>query len=120
MTPDWVKWLFTSPADELNVTVIEFSVIALSILSQFKYERLEPATPVESQAVSAFLYREGTLIFGTGCVKKVIGEVIEYTSNLYEEFNCGLPLLNDHLKVVGIRVKQEKLEERVVYTAINI
>ena len=36
ITPDWIKWLFTSPADELNVTVFEFSLIALSILSQVK------------------------------------------------------------------------------------
>ena len=40
LTPDWVKWLFTSPVDKLNVTVIEFSVTALSILSRMKYERL--------------------------------------------------------------------------------
>ena len=28
MTPDWVKWLWTSPRDQLNVTVIEFSPTA--------------------------------------------------------------------------------------------
>ena len=26
ITPDWVKWLFTSAAGDLNVTVIEFSL----------------------------------------------------------------------------------------------
>ena len=56
ITPDWVKWLFTSPADKLNVTVIEFSVTALSILSRMKYERLAPEDPVENEDVSVFQY----------------------------------------------------------------
>ena len=49
ITPDWVKLLFISPADKLNVTVIEFSVTALTILSRMKYERLAPADPVVNE-----------------------------------------------------------------------
>ena len=33
LTPDWVKWLWKSPQDKLNVTVIEFSTTALKVLS---------------------------------------------------------------------------------------
>ena len=80
ITPDWVKWLFTSPADKLNVTVMEFSLTALSILSRMKYERLAPADPVVNEVVSVFQYCEGSLIIGKGRVNKVIGEFIEYTN----------------------------------------
>ena len=56
----WVKWLFTSPVNKLNVTVIEFSVTALTILSQMKYERLAPEAPVVNEVVSVFQYlKEG-------------------------------------------------------------
>ena len=45
MTPDWVKWLWTSPRDKYNVTVIEFSPTALTILSRMQYARLLLASP---------------------------------------------------------------------------
>ena len=106
ITPDWVKWLFTSPADKLNVTVIEFSVTALSILSRMKYERLAPADPVENEDVSVFQYRQESLNFGKGRINKVIGEVIEYSLNT-EELSCGFPLLNEKLNVVGIHTKNK-------------
>ena len=32
ITPDWLKWPWTSSQDELNVIVIEFSPIALKVL----------------------------------------------------------------------------------------
>ena len=53
---------------------------------------------------------------------KVIGEVIEYSLDTEEaeELSCGFPVLNEQLKVVGIHVNSNKLEERVVLTAINI
>ena len=44
VTPDWVKWLWTSP-DQLNITIIEFSATALTVLSRMKYARLISATP---------------------------------------------------------------------------
>ena len=37
ITPDWVKWLWTSPREQLNVTVIEFSPTALTVLSRMQY-----------------------------------------------------------------------------------
>ena len=56
LTPDWVKWLVTSPADNLNVTVIEFSVTALSILLQMNYGRLAPGVPVVNEELSVVQY----------------------------------------------------------------
>ena len=52
LTPDLVKWL--CPLDKFNVTVIEFSLTALKILSQTKYERLTSDVPVENKDVSAW------------------------------------------------------------------
>ena len=49
VTPDWVKWLWTSARDELNVTVIEFSTTALKVLSRSKYFPLESAFPVTNR-----------------------------------------------------------------------
>ena len=116
ITPDWVKWLFTSSADKLNVTVIEFSVTALSILSRMRYERLVPADPVENEVVSVFQYSfEGTLRIEKGRVKKAIGESIEYTNmnektkehnSDTEKYCCGFPLLNEQLRVVGIHTNK--------------
>ena len=119
LTPDWVKWLFTSPADKLNVIVIEFSVTALSILSRMKYERLSPEDPVVDDIVSLFKYCKGSLTIGKGRVNKVIDKVIEF-SLVTEESCCGAPLLNEKSKVVGIHVNSNKLEKRGVLKAITI
>ena len=45
MTPDWAKWLWTSPREQLNVTVIEFSPTALKVLSRMRYVRLLSGAP---------------------------------------------------------------------------
>ena len=119
LTPDWVKWLWTSPVDKFNVTVIQFSPTALKVLSRTKYERLTSAVPVENEDVSVFQYRKESLNFAKGRINKVIGDVIEYSLDTVE-LSCGFPLLNEQLKVVGIHVNSKKLEERVVLTAINI
>ena len=112
--------------DKLNVTVIEFSVKALTILSeitivsQMKYERLAPEVPVVNEVVRVFQYFEGRL-FGKWRVIKVIGEVIEFTCSLdTDEYSCGFPLLNKKLKVVGIHVNSNKLEKRGILKAITI
>ena len=119
LTPDWIKWLWTSPVDKFNVTVIEFSPTALKILSRTKYERLTSDVPVENEDVSVIQYIKESLNFPHGTINKVIGEVIEYSLDT-EELSCGFPLLNEQLKVVGIHVNSNKLEERVVLTAIKI
>ena len=54
ITPDWVKWLWTSPQDKLNVTVIEFSTTALKVLSRSKYVSLESAIPIENAKVRVY------------------------------------------------------------------
>ena len=61
MTPDWVKWLWTSPREQLNVTVIEFSPTALTVLSRMQYARLISATPQNDAKVNVFQY-EGTVV----------------------------------------------------------
>ena len=119
LTPDWVKWLWTSPLDKFNVTVIEFSPTALKVLSQTKYERLTSDVPVENEDVSVIQYIKESLNVAKRRINKVIGDVIIYSLDT-EELSCGFPLLNEQLKVVGIHVNSDKLEERVVLTAINI
>ena len=115
ITPDWVKSLFTSPADKLNVTVIEFSLTALAILSRMRYERLVPADPVEGEEVSIYKYSKESQSIEKGRVKKVIRDSIEYTNLSQEtkersldteEYCCGVPLLNKQLKVVGIHTNK--------------
>ena len=123
ITPDWVKWLWTSPVDKLNVAVIEFSPTALKILSRTKYERLTPDVPVENEEVSLWQYCERILNFGKGRIVKVNGESILYSSNIENaKYSSGFPLLNDKLKVVGIHVGSidNNLPGRQIMKAINI
>ena len=122
LTPDWVKWLFTSPVDRLNVTVIEFSLTALAILSRTRYERLVPADPVLNEVVNVYKYYEGTLSIEKGSVKKVIGESIEYTNMSQEdkkEYCSGFPLLNKQFKVVGIHTNIYNGEDTLKAIAIG-
>ena len=92
LTPDWLKWLWISPVDKFNVTVIEFSPTALKVLSRTKYERLTSDVHVENEHVSVYQYIKESLNIGKGRINKVIGEVIEYSLNT-EELSCGFPLL---------------------------
>ena len=85
--------------------MIEFSSTALSILSGMKYERFLPEDPVLDEVVSVFQYCEGRHNIWKGRVKKVIGEVIEYSLDT-EEPSCGFPLLNEKKNVVGIHVNK--------------
>ena len=75
MTPDWVKWLWTSPREQLNVTVIEFSTTALTVLSRMKYARLLSATPKMDAKVTVFQY-SGTV--ANGNIINVNGDSIQY------------------------------------------
>ena len=88
ITPDWVKWLLKSPVDELKVTVIEFSLTALSILARMRYERLDPADPILNEVVSFYKYYEGSLMIGKGRVIKISEKVIEFTKSFDTEENC--------------------------------
>ncbi|MCP6726310.1 hypothetical protein NL526_30075, partial [Klebsiella pneumoniae] len=40
VTPDWVRFFWTSPRDQLAVTVIELSPTAITILSRTQLSRL--------------------------------------------------------------------------------
>ena len=89
VTPDWVKWLWTSSRDQLNVTVIEFSPIALKILSRMKYDRLISANPIKNGKFTVSLYT-GDLV--TGTIINVMGDIIQFKIAL-KEGNSGFPLL---------------------------
>ena len=105
LTPDWVKWLWTSPVDKFNVTVIEFSLTALKVLSRMKYDRLAPEDPVLNEVVNVVQYCKGSIITGNGTINKVIGDVIEYSLDT-EELSCGFPLFNGKSNVVGIHTNK--------------
>ena len=117
LTPDWVKWLWT-PEDKFNVTVIEFSLTALKVLSRTKYERLTGDIPVENEDVSVFQYLNESLNFGKGKINTVIEDVIEYSLDI-KELSCGFPLLNNQLKVVGIHTNKFNGEETLKAIAIG-
>ena len=92
LTPDWVKWLWTSPVDKLNVTVIELSPTALKILSRTKYESLTSDVPIEHKEVSVYQYSEGNLNIGNGYINKINEFNIQYSIfNIQEHtiFKCG-------------------------------
>ena len=99
MTPDWVKWLWTSPRDQLNVTVIEFSPTALKVLSRMKYARLLSATPEKKAKVTLYHYNGGD---AGGSIIDIVGDCIQY--NIKSEISLGSPLLNEDRHVVGIHV----------------
>ena len=119
ITPDWVKWLFTSSVDKLNVTVIEFSLTALNVLSRMKYKRLASGVPVENEMVNFYQYCKENLKIGKGRINKVNGNSIQYSLDT-EEYSIGFPILNKHLKVVGLHVSSQKQDIRGVFKAITI
>ena len=100
LTPDWVKWLFKSPQDKLNVTVMEFSITALKVLSTSKYVSLAYALPEKSADVTLFDNAGGVL---SGSIVNVIEDLIEFTIEIDSETGIkGAPLLNKDFSVVGI------------------
>ena len=72
VTFDWVMWL--CHLDKFNVTVIDFCLTALLVLSQTKYERLTSNVPVENLLVSVFQYIKESLNLGNEKINKVIKE----------------------------------------------
>ena len=76
MTPDLVKWLWTSPRDKFNVTVIEFSHIALTVLSRMQYARLILAVPEKNTNVTLYRYNGDN---SRGSIINIIGDSIKYT-----------------------------------------
>ena len=76
MTPDWVKWLWTSPRDKFNVTVIEFSPTVLTVLSRMQYVRLISAVPEKNTKVTLYHYNGE---YARGSIINIIGDSIKYT-----------------------------------------
>ena len=93
VTPDWVKWLWTSARDKLNVTVIEFSITALKVLSRSKYVPLESAIPKIHAKVSVFDY-DGKILSGN--IINVTGDVIEL--NIFRNSHCRCPYIERGLE----------------------
>ena len=118
MTPDWVKWLWTSPRDQLNVTVIEFSPTALKVLSRMQYARLISATPEKNAKVTLYHYNGED---ASGSIINVIGDSIQY--KIETEINLGSPLLNEDRDVVGIHAgswDSSNESAQTICKAINI
>ena len=97
ITPDWVKWMWTSPQDKLNVTVVEFSITAMSVLSRSNYKTLQSAIPKIEEKVSVYNNVGEDL---RGSITNVIQDLIEF--EIPETGTAGAPLLNEELYVVGI------------------
>ena len=100
LTPDWVKWLWKSPRDKLNVTVMEFSATALKVLSSSKYASLTFAIPIKDSKVTLFDNANGII---SGKIRNINGDFIEFTSEMKSKTgNAGAPLLSEGSCVVGI------------------
>ena len=99
VTSVWAKYLWTSPRDQLNVTVIEFSPTALKALSRMRYARLLSATPQTTEKITISDF-EGRYVSGT--IVNVIGDIIQYKPDT--ETSVGSPLLNKDWDVVGINI----------------
>ena len=98
--PDWVEHLWSSPYDDLDVTVIELSAIAIKILSQEKIVRLCFETPREKERIFVFLHSGGEFVHGN--IDNINEKIIRYNFYLETEVTSGSPIFNVDLKVVGI------------------
>ena len=107
ITPDWVKWLWTSPEDQLNVTIIEFSPTALTVLSRMQFSHLISAAPLKTAKVTLYYYSGEN---ACGSIIDIVEDCIQYNINRYRltlgspEISLGSPLLNEDRHVVGIHV----------------
>lgn len=98
ITPDWVKWLWTSPGHQLNVALIELSPIALKILSGTQYTRLIAATPIEKMKIT-IIDPNGSI--SNGNILNLNGNCINFTVG-EDRIIQGAPILNENFNVVGI------------------
>lgn len=103
LTPDWVKTLWTSPEEELDIFIIEFGPIAMKVLSRTKMASLYPAPPKENDLIQLYWYPnlESGLQVNNGNITVINGQIINYKVTT-EEGASGSPLLNRNFKVVGI------------------
>ena len=115
MTPAWVKWLWTSSREQLNVTIIEFSPTALKVFSRMKYARLLSETPEKKAKVTLYHYNGGD---ASGSIIDVFEDSIQY--KIETEINLGSPLLNEDRNVVGIHAGSWDESAPAIYKAINI
>ena len=132
LTPDWVKTLWTSPEEELNVTIIELSPIAMKVLSRTKFVHLLSGIPREKEKVSVYQYPDGVLSVGNGSITSIAPKdkpcwIIEYTATT-ESGSAGSPVLNYELNVVAIHngmwildnIEKDKFKYDGTRTAINV
>ena len=106
LTPDWVKKLWTSSADEMDLTIIELSLIARSFLSTYNIEYLVSAYPQKAEIVTIYQistnYKNTELIQVNGNIDDIIdGKVIEI-NGIIELIDAGSLVLNGDYKVIGI------------------
>ena len=85
-TPNWVRHLWTSPTEEFDVTVIELSTMAMTILSRTNVARLNAATAQYKERISILHYLpyknngsiEWLLNVGCGTIDSIDEKIIEY------------------------------------------
>lgn len=120
LTPDWVKWLWTSPRDKLNTTIIEFSPTAIKILSREQYTLLLSETPQLNSKVIIHDYNSG---ISHGSILNIIGDTIEVKAEIDSCPLAGVPLLNENHNVIGIHdslIEKKDQSSNVTLKAINI
>ena len=121
LTPDWIDLLWTSPIvtthDQPIVTVIEFSRIALQILSRTNYSSLTYAPPIETREIRAFDGKGGE---AHGSIDKVEGEFFRYKIETQVREHSGFLLLNHHSNAIGIDVGSFDIANELTRKAIAI
>ena len=104
LTPDWVKTLPPPDMnDELDFFIIEFSPIAMKVLSRTNFNALSccPLPYKERQPILLFQYPGSNLTVGNGSIDKVYKKTIEYNVDT-EAGSSGSPVLDNEFKVLGI------------------
>lgn len=110
-TPNWIKTLWASGANELDVIVIEFSTLAMTIISRTRISRMLSAAPQHNEKVSVFNYNnsgnneKSQLIMGFGSINSINSKIVEFSA-VIKEISLGSPILNSDCKLIGLALMQ--------------
>ena len=123
LTQNWINIICTSPSNEPSIIIIEFSQIALKILSRTKYSRLRKATNVKRGEIYVFQYPDGNQTLNKGHIIMLLK--VKLNIHVHKQLKSyGSPLLNSEFKVVGIQINTCKNSVRnnleFAYKAITI
>ena len=112
-TPDWVETLWKSPTEELDVTVIELSIIAMSIFSRTNIKRLNAATAQDKERISTYFnlpdFYNGSNEFAlnkvNGMIDNINENIVEYSIDIVKIESPGSPIMNGEDKIIGLESK---------------